>query len=805
MLLEKIRIQNFRQYEDVTIPFERGLTAIVGPNGAGKSTIVEAIGFALYGEQRSTKDTLKPVRTNAGEPSVTLWFQLGQDKYRVHRTMKTASLCLVTDVEEILAQTLSGVTEEVRRRLGLTHDQFVNSFCTQQKKADFLVFSNKGKKIDELARMLGYDDLKKAAQLALAAANTARVQQEALWEAARSQEDAKQRQELAAARVDQERKLLLQYEADAKELLRSLEEWKPKADAAKRVADLAVELGHLSAQIALTEEHMRDRAHEREEAEKRVRHRAMLEDEAREYERLKSELEQWEALRAKATEVRLARSRLAQLEQEVRELQDELAGVDEGGVATLEQELEEATRALGDLQAEAERQRRVWQEAVDATRKELAQLEAEERQLSRRLAELQGAVKDGVCITCGQPLPGGRLPEQDSVEARLEEARRSLERVQEEAKRLEAEPDSIGELRKQIETSTLSLKEKEAALAVAKDRAQKAARLREQLGDKRKEAELVRAQCAEEVPFDESVYESVKTRLSELEKTYREYLSLATAQQALDEATTKLAQAEAAWEELKKEKALREQEIAATGMTVEEARQALEAFQQKEIEARSLVEKIEGQKKVLQGAEQALADAQEAAKRYEEMVEQANERARAETLNQEVRKAMESLSKKMTEEIRPELERYASDYIAELSRGRYRKIELDDDFVPTLIDDLKGAGWGKKVISGGEEDLVQLSLRLALSHYIRANADQSLSLLILDEVFGSLDEDRRHATLDQLRALSDLFEQVLIISHIDAINEAADRVIEVRYDAEAGVSRVSGTDIPDEQFALTAQ
>jgi exonuclease SbcC len=531
----------------------------------------------------------------------------------------------------------------------------------------------------------------------------------------------------------------------------------------------------------------------------------MLEDEAREYERLKSELEQWEALRAKATEVRLARSRLAQLEQEVRELQDELAGVDEGGVATLEQELEEATRALGDLQAEAERQRRVWQEAVDATRKELAQLEAEERQLSRRLAELQGAVKDGVCITCGQPLPGGRLPEQDSVEARLEEARRSLERVQEEAKRLEAEPDSIGELRKQIETSTLSLKEKEAALAVAKDRAQKAARLREQLGDKRKEAELVRAQCAEEVPFDESVYESVKTRLSELEKTYREYLSLATAQQALDEATTKLAQAEAAWEELKKEKALREQEIAATGMTVEEARQALEAFQQKEIEARSLVEKIEGQKKVLQGAEQALADAQEAAKRYEEMVEQANERARAETLNQEVRKAMESLSKKMTEEIRPELERYASDYIAELSRGRYRKIELDDDFVPTLIDDLKGAGWGKKVISGGEEDLVQLSLRLALSHYIRANADQSLSLLILDEVFGSLDEDRRHATLDQLRALSDLFEQVLIISHIDAINEAADRVIEVRYDAEAGVSRVSGTDIPDEQFALTAQ
>ena len=49
----------------------------------------------------------------------------------------------------------------------------------------------------------------------------------------------------------------------------------------------------------------------------------------------------------------------------------------------------------------------------------------------------------------------------------------------------------------------------------------------------------------------------------------------------------------------------------------------------------------------------------------------------------------------------------------------------------------------KPVISGGEEDLANLVLRLAISQMIAERAGQPLSLLVLDEVFGSLDESRR--------------------------------------------------------------
>ena len=73
---------------------------------------------------------------------------------------------------------------------------------------------------------------------------------------------------------------------------------------------------------------------------------------------------------------------------------------------------------------------------------------------------------------------------------------------------------------------------------------------------------------------------------------------------------------------------------------------------------------------------------------------------------------------------------------------------------------------------------------------IAERAGQPLSLLILDEIFGSLDEDRRAAVVDLLRSLADRFPQVILITHIDSVREGLDRVLTVRYDEEAGVSRV---------------
>jgi exonuclease SbcC len=73
---------------------------------------------------------------------------------------------------------------------------------------------------------------------------------------------------------------------------------------------------------------------------------------------------------------------------------------------------------------------------------------------------------------------------------------------------------------------------------------------------------------------------------------------------------------------------------------------------------------------------------------------------------------------------------------------------------------------------------------------IAERAGQAFSLLSLDEVFGSLDETRRHNVVELLRRLHDRFEQVILITHIDLGRVGLDRVLRVHYDEQAGTSRV---------------
>ena len=155
-------------------------------------------------------------------------------------------------------------------------------------------------------------------------------------------------------------------------------------------------------------------------------------------------------------------------------------------------------------------------------------------------------------------------------------------------------------------------------------------------------------------------------------------------------------------------------------------------------------------------------------------------------LHEELDRAFSDLRTDLNQTLRPEISDLASRYIRELTDGRYSEIELDDQYNVTVLED----AIPKPVISGGEEDLANLVLRLAISEMIAERAGQAFSLLILDEVFGSLDEARRHNVVDLLRRLQDRFEQVILITHIESVREGLDRVVSVRYDEEAGVSRV---------------
>ncbi|NUM41465.1 MAG: AAA family ATPase, partial [Leptospiraceae bacterium] len=57
MILEEIRLKNFRNYENIIYKFTPGLIFIIGENGKGKTNLIEAIGFFSYAKSfRNNKE-----------------------------------------------------------------------------------------------------------------------------------------------------------------------------------------------------------------------------------------------------------------------------------------------------------------------------------------------------------------------------------------------------------------------------------------------------------------------------------------------------------------------------------------------------------------------------------------------------------------------------------------------------------------------------------------------------------------------------------------------------------------------------
>ncbi|HET9274544.1 MAG TPA: SMC family ATPase, partial [Gemmatimonadales bacterium] len=136
MQIRRLRLQNFRQHADTVLELDRGLTGIIGPNGAGKTTLLEAIAWAMYGmpAARGSRETIRrrgaPARSRV---EVELEFALGSHRYRILRTLQNAELYQDHEPEPI-ANSLGTVTERVTRLLGMTREEFFNTYFTGQKE-----------------------------------------------------------------------------------------------------------------------------------------------------------------------------------------------------------------------------------------------------------------------------------------------------------------------------------------------------------------------------------------------------------------------------------------------------------------------------------------------------------------------------------------------------------------------------------------------------------------------------------------------------------------------------------------------
>ena len=100
-----------------------------------------------------------------------------------------------------------------------------------------------------------------------------------------------------------------------------------------------------------------------------------------------------------------------------------------------------------------------------------------------------------------------------------------------------------------------------------------------------------------------------------------------------------------------------------------------------------------------------------------------------------------------------------------------------EDYAIRIAD--AGTEYELSRFSGSENDLASLSLRVAVSLVIAESAGE-LGLLVLDEVLGALDRERRERMLEALTRLQGRFRQVLLVTHNDEVKDLLPAAIEVR-------------------------
>jgi exonuclease SbcC len=811
--LNSLRLCNFRQHADTRIVFDSGLTGIIGPNGAGKSTILEGIAWALYGTPaaRGTRDSIRFNRAGArSQVRVELDFELGGHRYLVSRGLTNAELFL-DGASAPIANTITGVTELLRRRLGMSLDEFFNTYFTGQKELSVMAAMGPSERAQFLSRVLGYEKLRTAQALVrerrriiLAEAAGLRAGMPDPESVARMLADAKGRVELAELRAREatdrrtRARELLDYVTPRWELLQRERERLQAVLAELRVAE--------SESIRLARD-----------SERIDRELADVEAAKLELERIRNEiaplgeivvaLPEMDRLYAEEGRRRTLLESTRALAEDLGRLRERRAKIEAapGLEEQVTTELTDKRRELQRTDEELEAKRTDWVRDRQEAETKLEALRRQHAELKEQRERLVAAGENGICHTCARPLGDHYRSVLDLIDDQLNTAVVDGSYYRKRLDQLVEMPPAVKALGEQRRLALDAVGKLERRLARVQSAVQELAQIGREIAQKEEREKGLRADLGSiPVGYRADLHEQLRRDLERL--------------QPLDARAARLGAQVEREGQLRRERERVTQAVDLTSRRIAELGHQRAAIQFSEQSWDTLRADYERAATELRAAELAsvAADAEAAAGQgaLDMALQAQRDLARSQTqldelnrdkrMHDELDRAYSDMRTDLNVQLRPEISELASSFLTDLTDARYSELELDDQYNVIVLEE----GVPKPVISGGEEDLANLVLRLAISQMIAERAGQSFSLLILDEIFGSLDESRRHNVVELLRRLQDRFEQVILITHIESVREGLDRVITVRYDEETGASRVEqepalGTSALDDAPALT--
>ncbi|MDZ4679458.1 MAG: AAA family ATPase, partial [Saprospiraceae bacterium] len=534
MILNTLRLANYKQYGSLELEFREGLVGIIGKNGAGKSTIFEAILYCLFGRDEGNK---AHVRSAFADPKVTvelqLDFSIGEVGYRVRREFRGKALAVGAEFyknDVLVAKGVSPVNDELVKVLHMERDAFKRSVFSGQKELSELSDTSGEARKRMVRRMLGLDTLDDAQTRvntdlrelsSQAAGQRQNLLSDEVMESLKSEMAERDKAlETNSVAAKKERQIL----QDIQGKHRSEKENFDREEARfKRQSALRNELGQVEerrAGLILQQENLKIKQADLQQQKTNLEG---MQGEFSGYEAEKKSLEALEHERsrninreARLTKIAETKEQLGATGAKIKTLIEQLVGR-----TTVEFALREKQTIVTNLETEMEAKRIELRE-ID---KQIGGIEKSVSERKEKFERLRELGSEGNCPTCLQPLL-------DGYELALAELSNEISGLQtNQSQLLEAKKKSVTE-------AGLALKNRQTATRVEADKLlQEQTRLIEiarQLTTEENHQRLLESRVTAdetilreigEVHFDEAAYQNLKSKLSTQEARYREFLS----------------------------------------------------------------------------------------------------------------------------------------------------------------------------------------------------------------------------------------------------------------------------------------
>lgn len=739
--LKRVEINNIRVHEHFVFePAIEGVTSISGENGSGKSTIVDSFAWALYGTRASgirNKSLIKEgVNPREKDVSVKVTMQVGTVDYIVERKIITehgATECNVwgrvngEDFNHIAGPGVTHVEKFIRQELGLNEKGFLTAVFIQQKQVDQIVSASPRERGEVIEELTGIATITEA--IGKANENTRGLQKAAsvmqTGDIDKVSEMVEKQKLVYDETLNKEKKAIAIFKEMKEKYAEESERYELETIKVNKRHEMQNRIENLKEQVSFLEKQSKSDI-EFIASYKEKYGTTIYKDSNEIKNKLDLVREEYSKIVSSYQQSQLAIQEYEEYIKKCEILINDMSDDIDDNIKSIKEDIK-------DLKIKLEK-----------VKSEITMMNAEIKHSKASHDHINGDEKN--CPVCK-----GEIQDPEALKAEIEseikQYQDNLKKLRKDKKDCEESLEAKEEVLKELNVAKEALLEKDSTEAKLKDELSKLKQFNDSAKPIKMEIEVLEAEYEQslKIEADKDALEAAKERSLTVNTTISE----------------KKNEIDSLEDEIKTLDSMNDRSYKAFGKRIEEMKDRLANMS---VSGRELQGKRKLEYERYQDSLERLKHEQEVLEQYNEISNQIHKSSAASSVLQEFKRDR-------IEQSIPTLEFFASDFLSKFTGGVLTKLTLDDKF-NAFVTTATGHVRPIAQLSGGELSATAIALRLGIAMLINANEK---SVLILDEVLVSMDEDRARQIMETIGAMTNA--QIIFIAHNSDINSIADKTV----------------------------